>query len=181
MNKLTQITLGLLAAGLMSVTAEEVKPVNSACPYSGEDIDAEQVVAYTKVVGVCCEKCQAKLQKDVAGNIAKIAEVKAVHVNTKCPLSGKEVDGETTVSFKGAKVAVCCEKCEAKFDAETHGEKVVMDNPGNAKCVFSDKDIDPDANAVVSINVGLCCGKCAKKFAEDPDKAVAKVKFDKAS
>ena len=77
-------------------------------------------------------------------------------------------------------MAVCCEKCQANFDAEKHGAKVVMDNAGNDKCVFSGKEIDAEANAVVSIKVGVCCGKCAKKFAEDPKKAMAKVEFSKA-
>ncbi len=180
MKKVTLLALGFLSAALLSLSAEEAKPVNAKCPFSGEDIDAEQVVTYTKVVGVCCEKCQAKLTKNVADNLAKTAKVSATYVNTKCPLSGKEVDTAVTVDYKGAKVGLCCEKCQAKFDAKEHGSKVVMDNAGNEACVFSGNDIDPDANAVISVQVGLCCGKCAKKFAEAPDKAIAKVEFAKA-
>ena len=169
-----------LASAIFTLNAEEAaKPVNTVCPVSGEDVDPEHVVAYTKVVGVCCEKCQAKIQKDVAGNAEKIAKIPASYVNSKCPISAKEVDGSTTVAFKGATVAVCCEKCEAKFDASKHGEKVSMDRAANDKCPFSDKAIDPDAHAVVSIQVGLCCGKCAKKFSEKPDDFLAKV-FAKA-
>lgn len=170
------LTLTFFAAALFSVSAEEAaKPINTLCPFSGEDIDAEQVVSYTKVVGVCCEKCQAKLQKAPGNHLEKIAAISASHVNTKCPFSDKEADGSTTVDFKGAKVAVCCEKCEAKFDAAKHGAKVVMDKAANDKCPFSDKEIDAEAHAVVSFQVGLCCGKCAKKFAADPDKTLAKV------
>jgi hypothetical protein len=180
MKKITLFTLSVLATALMSVSAEEAKPVNTQCPYSGEDIDAEQVVAYTKVVGVCCEKCQAKLTSKAGENLEKIAAVKAVHVNTQCPFSGEDVDAEITADYKGAKVALCCKKCQGKFDAEKHGSKVVMDNAGNDKCVFSNKGIDPEAHAVISFQVGLCCGKCAKKFAAEPDKALAKVKFAKA-
>lgn len=180
MKKITLLTLSFLAAALMGLTAEDVKPVNTVCPISGEDIDAEQVVTYTKVVGLCCEKCQAKLQKDVAGNVDKLKDVKAVYVNTKCPVSGEDVDAEVTVDFKGAKVALCCEKCQAKFDAEKHGEKVVMDHAGNEKCVFSGKDIDAEATTVVSIPVAFCCGKCVKKFKEAPEETIGKVEFDKA-
>ncbi|MFT4637901.1 MAG: hypothetical protein ACI8T1_001216 [Verrucomicrobiales bacterium] len=181
MKKFALLSLSCLTAVLMNVSAEEAaKPVNTKCPFSGKDIDAEHTQTYVKVVGVCCEKCQAKITGDIAGNMAKIAEVKATHVNTKCPVSGKAIDAEKLVDFKGAKVAVCCEKCQANFDAEKHGAKVVMDNAGNDKCVFSGKEIDAEANAVVSIKVGVCCGKCAKKFAEDPKKAMAKVEFSKA-
>ena len=171
------LTLTLLASALFSVTAEEAsKPINSVCPISGEDVDAEHVVSYTKVVGVCCGKCQTKLQDSPGKHLEKIAGIKASHVNTKCPLSGKDVDGATTVDFKGAKVGVCCEKCEAKFDASKHGDKVVMDRAANDKCPFSDKDIDAEAHAIVSFKVGLCCGKCAKKFAAAPDETLAKAK-----
>ena len=106
--------------------------------------------------------------------------MKATHVNTQCPLSGEDVDAEVTVDFKGAKVALCCKKCQGKFSAEKHGSKVVMNNAGNDKCVFSGKDIDAEAHAVVSFKVALCCGKCAKKFASDPDKGVAKLEFAKS-
>lgn len=179
MKKLTLFILSLLAIAVAGLQAEEAKPVNDKCPYSGEPIDADSVVTYTKVVGVCCERCQAKITKDVAGNIAKIAEVKAVHVNTQCPVSGEDVDAEITTDYHGAKVALCCNKCLKNFDAEKHGSKVVMDNPGNDKCVFSGKALDEEAHAVVSVKVGLCCGKCEKKFTEAPDKVIAKV-FAKA-
>ncbi|MCH1505141.1 MAG: hypothetical protein L7V86_16285 [Verrucomicrobiales bacterium] len=170
------LTLTFLASALFSVTAEEVsKPINKVCPYSGEDIDAEQMVTYTKVVGVCCDKCKAKLQDKPGKHLKKIAGIKASHVNSKCPLSGKDVDGATTVDFRGAKVGVCCEKCESKFDAAKHGEKVVMDKAANDKCPFSDKDIDAESHAIVSFQVGVCCGKCAKKFAAAPADTLAKV------
>ena len=172
------LTLTFLATALFSVTAEEVsKPINKICPISGKEIDAEQVVSYTKVVGVCCGKCQAKLQDTPAKHLEKIAAIKAPHVNSKCPFSGKDVDGATTVDFKGAKVGVCCEKCEAKFDASKHGDKIVMDKAANEKCPFSDKAIDAEKHAVVSFQVGLCCGKCSKKFAAAPDETLAKVAF----
>ncbi len=180
MKKLTIFALSFFAAAVMGASAEEAKPVNTKCPYSGEDVDAEQVATYTKVVGVCCEKCQAKVKGNVAAYLAKVAKVKAVHVNTACPISGEDVDAEITADLNGAKVALCCKKCQSKFDAEKHASKVVMDNAGNDKCILSGKDIDAEANAVVSIKVGLCCGKCAKKFAADPEKAIAKLEFAKA-
>lgn len=183
MKKLIQLFAIAAAASLGTAFAEETKeaakPVNTKCPISGEDIDPEHTVAYTKVVGVCCEKCQAKLKKDVAGNLEKISKVEAKIVNSKCPMSGKAVDAEQTVMFKGAKVAFCCEKCPTNFDPEKHGEKVVMDVAGNEKCPFSGEDIDPEANAVVSFVVATCCGKCETKLTEAPDKYIPKVEFSK--
>ena len=178
MKRIAYLTLSFLAAASLSASAEETKPVNKVCPFSGEEIDAKQVVAYTKVVGVCCKNCKGKLEKDVAGNLAKIASVKALHVNAKCPFSGEDVDPEVTAAFQGAKVAFCCNQCQSKFDPEKHAAKVVLDQAGNDKCVFTGEDVE--ARAVVSIKVGFCCGKCVKKFSAAPDKAIAKVKFAKA-
>ena len=171
------LTLTFLASALFSVTAEEVsKPINKVCPYSGEDIDAEQVVTYTKVVGVCCDKCKAKLQDKPGKHLKKIAGIKASHVNSKCPLSGKDVDGATTVDFRGAKVGVCCEKCESKFDAAKHGEKVVMDKAANDKCPVPGQPIDA-AQFVEheGRRIAFCCAKCKAKFEKDPAKFAAKL------
>jgi len=50
-------------------------------------------------------------------------------VNTKCPVSGKDVDPAHVVLFEGKAVGLCCDKCEAKFVAEPkkYIDKVVAD------------------------------------------------------
>ncbi len=89
------------------------KPVNTVCPVSGREIDAEKVVAHEgKMIGFCCGKCVAKFKKDSAGIAAK---VKVDHPgNAKCPVSGKDVDPATAEVFTG-EVGFCCEKCQKKF------------------------------------------------------------------
>ncbi|MEM7384781.1 MAG: hypothetical protein AAF514_07525 [Verrucomicrobiota bacterium] len=177
----TIIALAAFALAGSALAEEALKPVNTKCPISGEEADGSNVVAYTKVVGVCCEKCQAKVTKKPGDSIEKIAKVEAKIVNSKCPISGEDIDSDKVVDFNGAKVAVCCGKCEKNFDAEKHGAKVVMDVAGNDKCIFSNEDIDADAHAVVSFRVAVCCGKCEKKFAGAPDDFIGKVEFAKAA
>jgi uncharacterized protein (UPF0212 family) len=180
MKKLIQLfALVSIALAGVSFAEEAAKPVNTKCPISGEDIDAKQTVAYTKVVGVCCEKCEAKVTKDVAGNLAKIAKVEAKIVNSKCPISGEDIDAAHVVSYKGAKVGVCCGKCEKNFNAEKHGAKIVMDVAGNDKCPFSGEAVEK--KAVVSFTVAVCCAKCQKKVAAEPDKYIGKVEFAKVA
>ena len=50
-------------------------------------------------------------------------------INTKCPVSGKDVDPAHVVLFEGKFVGLCCDKCQAKFVAEPkkYIDKVVAD------------------------------------------------------
>ena len=106
------------------------KVVNSKCPVSGKAIDAEQTAVYHgATVGLCCEKCLAKFEKDPAALAAKV--VYDVPANEKCPVSGKGVDAEQVATFT-ANVAFCCKKCKAKFDKtpDKHIAKVEFDAAG---------------------------------------------------
>lgn len=60
---------------------------------------------------------------------ATAAPTSAKAVNTKCPVSGKDVDPAHVVLYEGKAVGLCCEKCEAKFVAEPkkYIDKVVAD------------------------------------------------------
>jgi YHS domain-containing protein len=50
-------------------------------------------------------------------------------VNTKCPLSGDDVDKEFFSIFENKKVGFCCDECKGKFDKEPkkYAEKIVAD------------------------------------------------------
>jgi YHS domain-containing protein len=89
------------------------KPVNTLCPVSGEEIDADQTVVHEgKTVGFCCEKCAKKFSAAPADFAAKVKAERPA--NEKCPLSGEEVDVATVVAHT-EEVGFCCEKCQAKF------------------------------------------------------------------
>lgn len=39
-------------------------------------------------------------------------------VNTKCPISGKDIDATKTVTFEGKLIAFCCDKCPIEFNKD---------------------------------------------------------------
>lgn len=81
----------------------------------------------------------------------------------KCPVSGKPADGSCTVNVNGKEVALCCAKCQKKFEQtlNTH-------DAGPDKCCISGKAADKATRMLFTkvTAVHLCCKKCAKKYAE---------------
>jgi len=166
------------ADGKKVTAVATVKADNANCPVSGKAVDASQVSTYSKVVGFCCGKCKSTFEKDPGKHVDKVAKITATHINSKCPISGKAVDDSKTVDHNGQTVALCCGKCEKSFTADPgkYASKIVADNAGNDKCPISGKAVDAAQVAVYTKNVGLCCGKCKKKFDGDPDAMITKVK-----
>lgn len=98
--------------------------VQVACPLTGKPMNKEKTaeVGDTKVA-FCCEKCQGKY--DAANDEAKLKLLfananfeKGFTRQTKCPVSGKPIDPEHFVDFKGKKVYFCCPNCPAAFKAD---------------------------------------------------------------
>ena len=152
-----------------------VVAANKLCPLSGKPIDPTFTTVYAKSIGVCCNNCKGKLDRNPGKFIDQVATVKAAHINSKCPLSGKDVIAEHIADFNGSKVAFCCPNCPSKFDEAEHASKVLVDHSSNNKCVFSGKA--NKAYSLVSINVGVCCGKCKAAFDKEPDENILKVSF----
>jgi len=48
----------------------------------------------------------------------KPADAAAKPVNTKCPVSGEDIDPSMTIVYKGKTIAFCCADCEKKFNAD---------------------------------------------------------------
>ena len=68
-------------------------------------------------------------------------------VNSKCPVGGREAKADKVVMYKGEAVALCCNKCMAKFEA----------NPEEYA-----KNIERDLKKKEYAE-GSCCDKAAKK------------------
>jgi YHS domain-containing protein len=67
----------------------------------------------------------SKLYRDKFGDRAKSSkrqsqpEAKKSPINTKCPVTGKAVTADSpTTEYRGRTVALCCNKCKAKFEAD---------------------------------------------------------------
>jgi YHS domain-containing protein len=111
-----------------------------------------------------------------------LAPVNAEPVNKKCPVSGEDVDAAVTAKYT-AVLGFCCKKCVAKFkenpdDAKFAAAlKAAAGKPVNTVCPISGEDIDDTKTVVYNgQTVGMCCGKCVKKFSAEPAKFAAKVK-----
>jgi YHS domain-containing protein len=57
-------------------------------------------------------------EKTSAAKENKEAVVKGEPVNTICPVSAEDADGEITVDYKGTTYALCCKSCLKKFNAD---------------------------------------------------------------
>ena len=68
-------------------------------------------------------------EKKAAADAKPAPVVDAKPVNTKCPLSGDDVDPTFTAVFEAKTVGFCCDKCQAKFkaDPKKYADKVVAD------------------------------------------------------
>ncbi len=114
MKFLAALFASLLLAGAASAE------VNKKCPVSGKDVDAAVTSELKVTVGFCCAKCQGKFEADPKLQeeaVRKHAGATESPVNKKCPISGKDnAEGKTATA--SMKVAFCCAKCKASFDAE---------------------------------------------------------------
>jgi|TARA_Y100000588_G_scaffold390924_1_gene498023 bacterioferritin-associated ferredoxin len=93
------------------------------------------------------------------GSFAFAAKKAPEPANDKCPVSGKAINAEKTIS-----VGVCCGNCAKKFAKDVKGNlaKVELDNKDgdtvNKACPFSGKGIKK------TVTVGFCCGNCQGKY-----------------
>lgn len=114
---------------------EEAK-FTAKCPVSGEDAKKDQFTAYKeKEVYFCCDQCKAKFEAD-SKEYAEKANHQLVHtkqyIQTKCPLSGADLNKEQSVKVDTVKVTFCCEKCQgamAKASKEEQLKKIFSEEP----------------------------------------------------
>lgn len=111
--------------------------VQVACPLTGKPVNKDVTVEMAEAnVGLCCKNCLAKF--NAADDEAKLKLVfsaaamkKGFTHQTKCPVSGKDIDPANSVEYKGEKVYFCCPNCPAGFEKDP--EKFVAKLPQFAK------------------------------------------------
>lgn len=107
---------------------KEESKFTAKCPVSGGDASKEQKTAYRdKELYFCCEKCKAAYEADTAKYAAKanhqLVQTKQF-VQTKCPLSGGDVNKEQFVRVSGVKVTFCCEKCKGAIESASKDDQL---------------------------------------------------------
>ena len=98
--------------------------------------------------------------------------------NTVCPVMEKPAKPKYRVNHEGQAIYVCCRKCirAVRKDAEKFLKKAYptdkVKKVGNKTCPVMGKKLGKKPTMVTwqGHEVGLCCKKCAKKFAEEPNK-----------
>jgi YHS domain-containing protein/uncharacterized membrane protein len=103
-------------------------PINTVCPVSSKPADRTRTAVYEgKIVAFCCDDCKANFLKDPKPHLARLELFAkpppgnlglARAINTKCPVSGKDVDPTKTSMHDGKVLAFCCDQCKAKFDQD---------------------------------------------------------------
>lgn len=89
----------------------------------------------------------------------------------KCPVSGKAVQEDSTVAYKGAKVYFCCNNCPKAFEANTekfatkaNHQLAATKQARNVKCPLTGKELNKEtAVKVAGVKVAFCCGNCKAK------------------
>jgi YHS domain-containing protein len=108
--------------------AAAMKP-QTMCPVMGAKINKAIFVDYQgQRVYFCCNDCPAQFKADPEKYFAKIAAEGVVleSVQTKCPVTGKDVNKTVFVDYKGRRVYFCCPGCPSEFqkDPETYLKKL---------------------------------------------------------
>ncbi len=98
--------------------------VQVACPLTGKPMNKEvSVEAGEAKVGLCCKNCFAKYEKASDEEKLKLLFVgknfnQGFTRQTMCPVSGKPIDPEHSVEYKGKKVYFCCPNCPGAFEKD---------------------------------------------------------------
>jgi YHS domain-containing protein len=98
--------------------------VQVACPLTGKPVNKDHMAEVgTTKVGFCCDKCEGKYKE--ASDDDKLKMLFAAKDfnqgftrQTKCPVSGKPINPEQFVDYKGKKVYFCCPNCPAAFNKD---------------------------------------------------------------
>jgi hypothetical protein len=100
------------------------------CPVSGKAADKAVAVAHNGgKVYLCCPGCPGAFKKNTAKYTAKANHQLVVTGQAKqvgCPISGGDVNADTTVELCGVKVGFCCNGCKGKAKKAKGDEQVAM-------------------------------------------------------
>ena len=168
-------------APVVDATPPVAGAVNDTCPVSGQPVDGTIVTVHdSQPIAFCCKDCKAKFEADPAAYAEKLPGARPAAINTKCPVSGADVDAGVTVTHEGQVVAFCCGKCKAAFEAEPakFAGKLPKAKPAavNAKCPVSGADVDAGVTVTHEGQVvAFCCGKCKAAFEAEPAKFADKL------
>ena len=186
--KRRMFVVGLMSAfgfGAGMATAEEVTSGLPKCPVMDEPINFF-VSAETEdgPVYFCCEGCIDKYKANPGKYAGKVATQRAAlatlpKVQVTCPVTGKPVDGKTSIEYKGEKVYFFCPKCVAKFKKEPGKYKTALANSYTyqTKCPVMGGDVNPESFTTLAggQRIYFCCPGCEGPLFKEPAKYASKL------
>ena len=128
----------VIAISQFSAIGEDKEEFSAKCVVSGAPAKEANSVDYKgKKVYFCCMNCPEGFKKDTAKFAAKANHqlVQTKQFEQKCcPLAGKPVNDEKSVTIGGVAVKFCCDGCKGKVEKASDEEKINL--------VFADKAFD---------------------------------------
>ena len=125
----------------------------------------------------------------LAFSAARAAEEEGNKKEVACPVSGKPINKEHSVAYKGAKVYFCCPNCPkafekdtAKFASKANHQLVMTEQAKQVKCPITGQPTkEAQMVEVAGAKVHFCCPNCKGKVAKaEPKEQVELVFSDKA-
>lgn len=120
----TRLLLAALAVASFVVAGSLIAAGEHAaalkCPVSGKAVNPASTLDFNGgKVAFCCDNCPKEFAKNPEKYAAK-ANLQLVQSGqlkqTKCPLTGKDINPEMAVDVDGVHVGLCCKNCKAKLE-----------------------------------------------------------------
>lgn len=175
-----------LALPLVVIAREAQKQINARCPVAGSPAKAQFAGTHLgKDIHFCCGICKAEFEKEPEkfDSSVKLSWLESKQIaQVGCPITGKPVDENVKLSFRGADVGFCCEKCRAKFQEKADIASMQaqlfsqFDKSFSLQttCPLSGKPIDPARRVDhQGKQVFFCCPGCEIAFKVEPQKYIA--------
>jgi YHS domain-containing protein len=126
--------------------------------------EGKTMTKYIAAFAILCAALLVAVSENQAGDDAKLK-------NAKCPVSGKAIDPDASVEYRGAKVYFCCNNCPKAFEANTkkfsakaNQQLVITGQAQEVKCPFTGNNLNPETKInVQGANVCFCCMNCQAK------------------
>ena len=210
MNKSVNTLVGLatiVCAALSTMSVARAQDLSGIkCVVNGDKTASPDAsVEYRDgIVYVCCPSCVEKFESDPAAYVTKSNHqlvLTGQYEQSKCPISGSQVDPHFTANIAGTEVSFCCPKCLqkvkdtaemadraelvfgddafekafVKVDVQSVADSTKEFNLSKAHCPLQS---DHKVSAMHSVDylqgkVFFCCQKCADAFSDSPEKYAA--------
>ena len=92
---------------------------DAANTFAKRSVNEEQIERWQEEIEALKEKIKSQgISVDLGTPLVAAKKPEPKPINTKCPVSGKDIDLTKTVVHNGQVIAFCCDKCKAQFEKD---------------------------------------------------------------